>query len=1493
MSVFLILALMINLLIPSSFAIAADELDQPVKNEESGVATDQIVDENASEEAGENTTDDSNTEDSSTNEIIADETVDETVDESGKDQSSVQLNTGVITENLITNVTMKDKDGNPIETVRPDQGSRVQIDFEWMLPENHGFSAGSTYTFQLPDKFKVDRVIQDNLEDGIGTFEVTPTGQVTLTFSEEINNQEQLSGYFFVWREFDESKFSGGTHQDIIFKFNEDADFKISVHFKSKSGNEFDKSGTANKGMNPSEINWVVDMNKGEQKIDNAVFTDMLPAGLSIDMNSIEVFALEVQLDGSVKQGAQLSTAKLESKVENNVFELKFPNTDGTYNINSAYRVKYKTFITSTADVTYTNNAKLTGDPSISQVGSDRVTVKYSKPLDKKSTGYESSTQTITWAIQYNYNEQVVPQAKAWIKDSFDKTHQQLALDSFQVYEMMIDDNGKATRTTETALVKGMDYIIDNTATDGFTLQFQNDISKAYEIIYKTSAINRVHADKVPVKNKVELENGTSIEAGRDIGQVIFAKRAGQVDYAAKTIEWKISLNKDNKTMDKIVIKDSFAGQGLMFIPDSLNVSGLTLDKGNGIGDYTVEPDPTYDEGFILSFKNPTSVGHDITYKTSFDPTMVNPNPYRNQAALNWEENSTPQPSITKSGEVDPDTYTKDNGRKIGEYNAINKEITWTIDVNYNLHKIKEAVIRDFYTSGQKFVDGSLTVHKLKLTGGSDGVESGEAFEGYTFETKKENDKDGFELNLGEIDSAYRITYKTSLKGLPVIKDYSNEATLHDAKGTNGFIFQKSAKVNPKFPGEYVVKTGKQGTGADADFAYWEVNINRSLSHIDKGAVLKDELSANQILVKDSFKLYNNIVDAQGNLRKGSLVDPSLYTLDVQGNTFTLVFVNEIESSFLLEYQSFINADDGENISNQVSFAGQSSGTVDENQNSQIEVKFSGAGGGANSPGKGNLKVIKVDAADGKTPLAGARFGLYDKTGVNLLEELVTDENGVAEFKGYKYKDYMLKELEAPAGYLIASEYKTGKTLKFKTDMTDFTVTNVKGNWDVDLTKVDQDDQNRVLEGAVFKLQIRNGIEFVDVPQQAEFTTGTDGKIQISNLKPGSYQFVETKAPEGYKLNGTPIPFTVDADQTAPKQLIVPNEIYIGSVELLKVDAVTGDTLEGAEFELWDAAGIVVKSGLTTDQDGKLFVDQLKAGGYQFVEIKAPDDYVLNVTPLAFEINDDSKQSITFNNSMKTGSAKITKIEQGRPNVKLPGAQFRVLDANKAPVKDIDGKELAELTTDMNGELRIPDLRPGKYYIEETRAPYGYLLKDKLTEIQIVIGEETLVTIENIYIHSNGGGGGGGETAPFPPVTPNPGEPVDPDPEQPVDPGDPVEPEVPGDSGEPGRPVDPSQPTDPSNPSDPSDNENPPAAGDQGDPSGNDHTGGTSNGGSESVDGNQGQSPNGNHAQNPTGDRLPKTGEDSQLPFKLVGFGFITLGLALMILRKKPMFGKQ
>ena len=91
----------------------------------------------------------------------------------------------------------------------------------------------------------------------------------------------------------------------------------------------------------------------------------------------------------------------------------------------------------------------------------------------------------------------------------------------------------------------------------------------------------------------------------------------------------------------------------------------------------------------------------------------------------------------------------------------------------------------------------------------------------------------------------------------------------------------------------------------------------------------------------------------------------------------------------------------------------------------------------------------------------------------------------------------------------------------------------------------------------------------------------------------------------------------------------ITNELKTGAVELTKVDADNNELkLEGAEFKLLDAAGNEIRTGLTTNAEGKVVVDGLKPGIYKFVETKAPSGYVLDSKEIEFEIVKDQKETL-------------------------------------------------------------------------------------------------------------------------------------------------------------------------------------------------------------------------------------------------------------------------
>lgn len=174
----------------------------------------------------------------------------------------------------------------------------------------------------------------------------------------------------------------------------------------------------------------------------------------------------------------------------------------------------------------------------------------------------------------------------------------------------------------------------------------------------------------------------------------------------------------------------------------------------------------------------------------------------------------------------------------------------------------------------------------------------------------------------------------------------------------------------------------------------------------------------------DSLKLYATNLPANnsGNVsNKAGLVDPADYELTVEGNTFTLTFNKDIHTAFILEYQSYINADHGARIENKVEFAGQSSSVVGEGNQVGIKVSLAGAGGGA-STGLGKIRIHKV--SDTGLPLEGAIFAIYNASGTTLLETLKpTDENGVVESS----RNYRLNNLTNGIPYKLKRIICTGR----------------------------------------------------------------------------------------------------------------------------------------------------------------------------------------------------------------------------------------------------------------------------------------------------------------------------------------------------------------------------------------------------------------------------------------------------------------------------------
>ncbi|MGO3780207.1 MAG: SpaA isopeptide-forming pilin-related protein, partial [Enterococcus viikkiensis] len=152
---------------------------------------------------------------------------------------------------------------------------------------------------------------------------------------------------------------------------------------------------------------------------------------------------------------------------------------------------------------------------------------------------------------------------------------------------------------------------------------------------------------------------------------------------------------------------------------------------------------------------------------------------------------------------------------------------------------------------------------------------------------------------------------------------------------------------------------------------------------------------------------------------------------------------------------------------------------------------------------------------------------------------------------------------------------------------------------------------------------------------QEKLVSNKEGVVEVEDLAPGNYQFVETKAPRGYILNNKKVSFTIKTESKDKPAVVVASDNFVnyqGSAQLIKQDK-QGNHLAGAVFRVdqLDDQGKVLKAGvqknLSSSKTGVVLATDLAPGNYQFVETQAPKGYQLSNEVKKFVIQSQAEDT--------------------------------------------------------------------------------------------------------------------------------------------------------------------------------------------------------------------------------------------------------------------------
>ena len=368
----------------------------------------------------------------------------------------------------------------------------------------------------------------------------------------------------------------------------------------------------------------------------------------------------------------------------------------------------------------------------------------------------------------------------------------------------------------------------------------------------------------------------------------------------------------------------------------------------------------------------------------------------------------------------------------------------------------------------------------------------------------------------------------------------------------------------------------------------------------------------------------------------------------------------------------------------------------------------------------------------------------------DVVDTIITDENGIAMSCELYLGEYEVREVTAPNGMVLNPESRfvelvyAGQNVAVTETATSFENERQK----VEISLVKSIEQNERFDIGT-NGEMKNITFGLFSAEEIVSTSGTfipaDGLIEIVSLNEDGTATIKTDLPYGryyvqeiatdshYKLSDAkyPIIFEYVGQDTAVVKIAVndgkaiKNDLIYGSVSGKKVDE-DGNALGGAMIGLFrtDDGEFTKENALmttTSAEDGSFSFENIPCGTWYVREIEQPTGFVLDDTIYPVTIGTDGQVvEIEIVNEYGRGNIHLTKVDSEYPDNKLTGAVFEVYkDSNNNSKLDEGDELLGTLTEKEIGEYGMNDLFYGRYFVKETKAPDGFVLDTDVYEVVI------------------------------------------------------------------------------------------------------------------------------------------------------------------------------